>query len=368
MNTIRQKRQSCEACRARKLRCSGDKGGCSRCRGLSLVCRYQDKGAPGRPRKRPRQEQDDRDLSPQDQRTSSSSSNFSPVAPLDEISPHDAVHMFLGPDEFGSLPFDPSGHCGFDALPPGMLGHGDICSFPIELLQATRGNEIHDPEIPLALEACISPASSSPICKCDEDVSATVRSLARATMSHSFIQSLRSGVALTERLLTCPICYDTSKPPRVTVQNVLLIGRLMFEITSGYQKYIQWLNKHCTELDVRSRSETIYLDPGYGLPPDLDLQISGEKFRDLVMHGLQTDAERLLVLGKKFAQRQRNRHMVGHETCPDAEGRCRREQYGGDHDPLDLCPQDPAARKLVPCFRIVDEVRGMIKQVADSVV
>lgn len=249
-----------------------------------------------------------------------------------------------------------------------MLGNGDICSFPLELLQSARVNDIHE-EVPhMALEACISPVSTSQTCKCDEEVSIAVRNLARVNLSHSYIQSLRSGVSLTEQLLTCPICYDTSKPPRVTVQNVLLIGRLMFEITSGYQKYVRWLNKHCTELDVRNRSETVYLDSGYGFPPDLGLQISGEKFRDLVIHGLQMDAERLLVLGKKFAQRQRNRHLVGHETCPDAEGRCRREQYGVDHDPLDLCPQDPAARKLVPCFRIVDEVRGMIKQVADAVV
>ena len=138
----------------------------------------------------------------------------------------------------------------------------------------------------------------------------------------------------------------------------------MFEITSGYQTYLRWLNEHCTELDISNESRTVYL----GVPSELNLQIRGEKLRDLVVHGLQVDVAKLLVLGKQFAQRQRDRHMVGHEACLDSEGRCRRKEEAVDHDPLDLCPQDPVARKLVPCFRIVDEVSRMIKQVADAVV
>jgi hypothetical protein len=34
---------------------------------------------------------------------------------------------------------------------------------------------------------------------------------------------------------------------------------------------------------------------------------------------LQVDVAKLLVLGKQFAQRQRNRHMVGHEACLDSK-------------------------------------------------
>jgi hypothetical protein len=142
----------------------------------------------------------------------------------------------------------------------------------------------------------------------------------------------------------------------------------MFAITAGYERYIRWLKTYCTELDNGNDTETIYLDSGFGMPSDFSLQLSGERFQDLVMHGLKADAEQLMVLGGKFAQRQRNRHMVGHETCPDPEGRCRRKGDGFDYDPLDLCLQEPVARKLMPCFRIVDEVRGMIKGVADAVV
>jgi hypothetical protein len=190
-------------------------------------------------------------------------------------------------------------------------------------------------------------------------------------MSHDIILALRTGVSLAERLLTCPICYDVSKPPRVTVQNVLLIGHLMFEVTSGYLNYLRWLNDKNRRKDVdgseagKERPTTVYLGSGLGV---VDLQISADKLQELVMHGLQSDVERLLALGEKFAQRQRNRHMVGHESCPDPEGHCRRKQDDNvDRDPLDVCPHHPVARRLVPCFRIVDEVRGMIQQVSEAV-
>ncbi|KAL4787077.1 hypothetical protein BJX76DRAFT_319456 [Aspergillus varians] len=288
--------------------------------------------------------------------------------------------MALGPllmetGEFDSLPsLDLSANCGFDSLPRGMLlGGSDICAFPIESW-SWQTQTPHDLDVPpMSMDS--DPYASSPVslplplsCKCDEEVSGIVRSLSRATMAHDIISTLRTGVSLTERLLTCPICYDVSKPPRVTVQNVLLIGHLMFEVTSGYLRYLRWLDDRDKEKEKdyagnedENERETVFLK-------GVDLQISREKLKELVVHGLQTDVERLLLLGKKFAQRQRNRHMVGHETCPEPEGRCRRKHDGvDDRDPLDICPHHPMARGLIPCFRVVDEVREMIQQVADVV-
>ncbi|KAL2823815.1 hypothetical protein BDW59DRAFT_92459 [Aspergillus cavernicola] len=368
MNPTRQERKSCETCRVRKLRCSGEKSGCSRCQSMSLTCRFKDKGAPGRPRKRAVAVRQEQPVlvdygSGLTEGSSSSSSQVSSIVPVPQM----ALGPLLmgGAGEFdSSLPSELSANCGFDSLPRGLLlGDSDnICAFPIESWQTP-----HDSDILPTFDSYVSPVSFSPSCKCDEEVSGIVRSLSRARMSHDIIQTLRTGVSLTERLLTCPMCYDVSKPPRVTMQNVLLIGHLMLEVTSGYQKYLRWLNDNAKDEDEvypGNERETVYLDSGLG---GVDLHISREKLQELVMHGLQTDVERLLVLGKKFAQRQRNRHMVGHEACPDPEGRCRQRQDGVDRDPLDICPHHPVARGLIPCFRIVDEVRGMIQQVADVV-
>lgn len=282
------------------------------------------------------------------------------------ISP-EAIDMVVENNELGSLTNGFHGNCGFDPLPREMIGTSNACSFPLELWQMTRpsGLDLQTPDIQLAMEPYVSTVSPSRSCKCDEEVSSIARRLSHANMGHEIILTLRTGISLTESLLTCPICYDVSKPPRVTVQNVLLIGHLMLEVTSGYCKYLKWLKQDTAEDGVET--ETVYLDSGLGFPSELKLQISSEKLRDLVMDGLQVDVERLLKLGKRFADRQRHRHAVGHEACPDADGRCRRQEYEVNHDPLDVCPHNPVARMLIPCFRIVDEVREMIKQVADAV-
>ena len=168
-------------------------------------------------------------------------------------------------------------------------------------------------------------------------------------------------------LLTCSVCYDLTKPPRVTIQNVLLMGRLMLEITSGYHRYLHWLRESTTEPADGNQSETVYLLPG-PLDALLGFKISGQKLQELILHGLQVDTERLSTLGREFALRQHNRHMVGHEACPDAEGRCWREEYGGDEvDPLEVCPQNCTAKSLTPCYRVVDEVWAAIEKVADAV-
>ncbi|KAJ5639953.1 transcriptional regulator family: Fungal Specific TF [Penicillium longicatenatum] len=367
MNRIRQERKSCEACRTRKLRCSGEKSGCSRCRGLALPCNFKDKGLPGRPRKlvRPEQREEAQIPSREERTGSSGSSQFSPAYSQSPFITQGTCDSLMAAGQLDPLPFELSNICGFDSFQYGSTG---ICSSPTEPWQALCDNGHRDLELPSkAMDSYISPVSFSQSCKCDEEVSDTVRNLSQASMSNDVLQVLRMGVSLAERLLICPLCYDISKPPRVTVQNVLLIGQLMLGITSTYQNYIKWLYKHCTELDAKKESELVYLDSGLGFPSELSLQLSGAKFRGLVMHGLRKDGERLSALGKAFAQRQRNRHMAGHEACPDLGGQCRKKEYfGADHDPLDLCPLDPAARRLVPCFRIVDEVRGMIQQVEEA--
>jgi hypothetical protein len=276
--------------------------------------------------------------------------------------------MLMGNNDFTPLPLEMPNTCGLDSsCSLDFSGSLDFSTFPIGPLSNSHLDHEGLSDMSLATTACISPPLSPQSCQCDDDVSDSVRALSRATMSHNVIRNLRDGVGLTERLLTCPLCYDVSKPPRITVQNVLLIGRLMFEITSTYGKYIKWLREYCTTLDEKRKSETIYLIPGLEIGSELGFKIDGARFYEFITQGLRDDADRLVSVGRLFAQRQKNRHMVGHETCPDVEGRCRREEYGLDHDPLDLCPHNAASRRLTPCFRIVDEVQSMIEQVVEAV-
>ncbi|VUC23475.1 unnamed protein product [Clonostachys rosea] len=268
----------------------------------------------------------------------------------------------LGYDEFGTL--------------PSLLDFNtseQLDSLPLDPFQACLSNHA-DGRNPAELSPNASVTPKTPplqkqqACDCAKRVFEIIRLLKSGPMSHNTVSTLRLGADIVEKLLKCGICYDVSTPPRNTLQNVLLLGRLSLEVTNGYQKYLRWLKDHCKGLGERNKGDTVYLMPGEDAGSALGFKISSDKFYDLIAHGLKSDAERLSDLGKQFAVRQHNRHLVGHEACPDSEGRCLKEEKDhGAPDLLDVCPQSPAARVLTPCYQIVDELRSKIKLFEDAV-
>lgn len=237
-------------------------------------------------------------------------------------------------------------------------------SLPLDPFRACLSNhDMCDPE-PTELSSNTSVTSVLPeqTCDCAHQVFEIIRSLQNGTISHSTVGTLRLGTSIFEMLLSCPICYDTSKPPRITLQNVLLLGRLSIEVTTGYQNYLKWLREYCADLAMRKADDTVYLAAGDDISPGLGLNISSDKLFDLIIDGLKNDASKLSKLGWKLAVRQHNRHLVGHEDCPDGEGRCLKEQKAVNPDPSDICPQSAGAKALTPCYRIVDEVRARIEK------
>ncbi|KAI0469653.1 hypothetical protein GGR56DRAFT_662305 [Xylariaceae sp. FL0804] len=414
MSPPRQSRQSCEACRTRKLKCSSEKTGCSRCQSLGLACEFREKAMPGRRPKRPHpdgwrqqqqqsppqqqqpplsqqhhQKQDDDQQSQQTGQSISEvgSSQERPALADPGLSSAPATHDAVGAGgrpaaaACSSAPAAPpcspltstprtswtrcrwtsSGRC----LNGGVHGSSDDAAAALvpattpTTATAGAGAEPQPQQPPLPTLTC----------SCAKEVFEMGRSLKRGPVSHNFLRILRVGVYLIQQLLTCPACYDLTKPPRVTLPNVLLLGRLALEITSGYRRYLEWLRATCSALAERGETGTVFLMPDrleQAGPGTLDLCIGGERLYDLIAHGLQRDAERLSALGGQFAARQRNRHLIGHETCPDPEGRCWKEGYGAaDPDPSDVCPRSAAAETLTPCYRIVGEVRAKFKELEE---
>lgn len=362
--------------------------GCSRCLHLGLVCKFHDKGIPGRPRKwslvEPREQRcrQDSDLQKQSHLTTSPSTVFAegpssvatsgsrstdllpaaPPPPQDWTSRDRHEEMVFSGDEFGTLPF-------LDFNTTGQLDSLPLESFRACLSNVGPNGNPTEPE-PLSSNSTSVTQTTPPqlqSCDCAKQVFDIIRLLKRDLVSHSTVHILRQGTDLFERLLTCPVCYDVSKPPRVTLQNVLLLGRLSLEVTTGYQQYLKWLKDYCSGLAEREMGDTVYLIPGIDVSSALGFRISSDKFYDIVTEGLQSDAERLSDLGRQFAVRQHNRHLIGHGACPDSEGRCWKDKDDVDPDPSDVCPQSAAARALIPCYRVVDEVRSKIRQFEDAV-
>ncbi|EPE09969.1 c6 finger domain-containing protein [Ophiostoma piceae UAMH 11346] len=388
MYTPRQKRQSCEACRTRKLKCTGDGHTCARCTSLNVTCTYQYMGIPGRPSKLRRQEQRAR---PVHNASGNANANASASASAGAGA---GVRPPLSPA--GLAPSPPTTDHGSDGLgdvvdamldlgslplyPPDFAGTGDFGCLPLELLgqcHSTRHgrDEVDEPDTrlynPLSPDQSRDPLHES--CSCADDVASFIRTLRRCDMSHAMLRDLRVGADLMGQLLACSVCYNLSKPPRLTIQNVLLIGRLMHQVTIGYRRHLRWVQETWDNHADTSRRETVHLVPHRDNGADsadattVGIQVSSRMFRDLIVDGLRMDIARLTELASQFALRQYNRHLVGHEMCPDPEGRCWRERYDIDTDPLDICPKSAASRTLTPCFRIVDAVRAGIKVYAEEV-
>ncbi len=453
VNSTRQKRQSCEACREhppsprpcrahirisepanhdasaaptgkRKLKCTGEGRGCSRCLALNVPCSYQDQGRSGRPRKvRSPHQRACRPSVSEEAAAASTISSLSSLSSLSTIStdstttnrpasrlsnpPSSTMTDDTSPDSLREIEKVLSELGPFPLLPPDVSVVDDFGSLPLDQLSHCHVPRQPPPPPPpaasdvpasdTALARRLSPAHSTKadeteaLCHCADDVAVTVRTLQHRVLSHTMLADLRGGADLMERLLSCPLCYNLTKPPRLTIQNVLLIGRLMHEVTLGYRRYLHWVQDTWSDQEaggqqggpqggqqqdsepgsdaapVDRKRETVYLASSPRSGPLVGLEISRSRFSELVMDGLRADAVRLTDLGMRFAVRQHNRHLVGHEMCPDPQGRCWREWYGLGSDPLDICPRNSAARTLIPCYRVVDAIRLGIKAFSDDV-
>ncbi|CAK7217419.1 hypothetical protein SCUCBS95973_003145 [Sporothrix curviconia] len=352
---------------------------CDRCFSHNVACYYQDKGVPGRPRK----EKQRRPEGPP-RASLTPTPRCTVLSPVASDATSISSHMSRLESLADAADVSSNGLLGPLSLPPVTqmpdVGNFDFdfdFSFPIELFgQCPLVRHSHDTDTETSLvtpaSTTLSPPSSPAApesCTCANEVSTLVRALRhRTTMSHAILGDLRAGAGLVQRLLTCLICYNVAKAPRLTIENVLLIGRLMTEMTTGYRRYLRWVRATAAASRADSNNsttrETVYLD----LSGTASFQISPQKMHELIVDGLQADATRLTDLGAQFALRQHNRHMVGHESCPaDAEGRCWRERYDVDNDPLDICPRNAAARTLTPCYRVVDAIQAGIHAFAAEV-
>ena len=248
------------------------------------------------------------------------------------------------------------------------MDDGIFDKFSLELLAGCHPSGTSETDIPeLSVDTSVAPLLLPAACQCTDEVTNIVRALKEPCISHGLLSTLRQGADTFERLLVCAICYDLTESPRVTIQNVLLIGRLIAELTSGYQKYLTWVTESCDKLVEDNHRESVHLTPDFEIRSDLRIEILGDKLQEIIIQGLQVDAERLTRLGKRFDARQKYRHLVGHEACPDFDGGCWREKSGIEYDPLDICPESDVAHTLIPCFRVAHDVCERIKLFADAV-
>lgn len=375
------------------MKCSGGETLCSRCNHLGIVCKFNEKGLSGRPRRW--------------SLNGAGELQHHPAGRLDEqISPTDVSKELAGQDgttaphtrtlsvqyspwdlSFNLSPNAPGvtidstlsiSQEGVQEPQTGMTStrerdktvsllnfdtRAQLDVFPLDPFRACLPSALQTGNpTELSFSAFGAPTEDAISCDCSRKVFKSIRILERTPDSHEIVHKLRGGLKLVESLLTCHICYDVSRSMAFTLRNVMLVGRMSLEVTTHYHRYLGWVKEYCAGLAGNEPYETVHLGSGPDTSTKVGFKISSDKLYDLITYGLQDDVQRLSNLGTTFATRQHNRHLVGHETCLNLQGRCWKDTLEIDPDPSDVCPQSPVARVLTPCYRIVDEVRARFKE------
>jgi hypothetical protein len=156
----------------------------------------------------------------------------------------------------------------------GLLMEADTFNnFSPEILAGCHPSGTSETDLPeLSTDTTVAPFLLPQACQCTDDVFNIVRTLKGPCIPHGFLSTRRQGVNLFVRLLGCAIFYDLIKSPRVIIQNVLLIGRLMSELTSGYQRYLTWVTESCDKLVEENQRKGVHLTVDLELGADLGLK------------------------------------------------------------------------------------------------
>ena len=278
---------ACDECRTRKLKCSGELTGCSRCKTDRAACIYSPRKQMGRPRKKRR---DDSELEPQTYHTWPMDNNHSqplgsPGLAADTNASMMYTHGSPPPQSYGmaSPPMDYNfGNIGLDyvpttspppssyplSIPPldpsapmdyslsfTQSSHLPQSFSPLPWQQTTYSSPSYPLQNPAASSYLSSPPPTttptpnlSPLCACLPTLNQTLQTLPSATSDPSFphtLQPLRQATAVASSLLycqTCPHAYASA------LQNSMGSVTLLSLVIRAYQGLLG-------QIDQRSRSD-----------------------------------------------------------------------------------------------------------------
>lgn len=194
------------------------------------------------------------------------------------------------------------------------------------------------------------------------------------------IQRLRAATRAAEQLLTCAVCFDTSRGHRGVSGNVYLLSALLASVASSYAQFWDCASSPSVvggggrgrgDAGGGARSAS---DDGYGLVPlrvsvvgegqPVELRVGRDEYLVLVRAGVRADATRLSVLCDRFAERQVRFHSEGHEACT-AEACLMKDDARGsglDRHMRGICPRAADITGYYRCFQAVGMVRSSIAE------
>ncbi|KAI9819965.1 MAG: hypothetical protein M1827_006535 [Pycnora praestabilis] len=387
---------SCDECRARKVKCSGEQQptGCSRCRREALVCKYSVKKQMGRPRKRKSSSLNESDTAlPSDVATKDvgsfhnidpSNGNLTAVLAHDNSIQNKVLQAYDTMSTVKDWTSVPSEHCEeISALPAEttqdhFMGKDALSDIPQYIWPDQMPMDL------LALNPTVSQATSvsttsGPVtpkedtaCACLPSAYLTLSSLQAHLSSPSAylfpfsLSMLRDALGTARTLIRCPHCPLTFSSG---VQNLMLLGTLFPLITEGFGKMLRNIDQEAVAMEATNATKrfrmgdmterSAHLHTGtLDCPAAFEIELDTNQWRQMARSvirsrvlGLGTEHESLSGLVDELSRRQETQHTslrlhpddIGNSVACNPQGG--RPETNGDF----------------VCLRILDNIRKMVK-------
>ncbi|KAH9902116.1 hypothetical protein F4778DRAFT_791064 [Xylariomycetidae sp. FL2044] len=291
------KHRACDECRTRKLACSKEPKGCTRCVREGIPCHYSAQKPMGRPRKRPRDEPTSECLPP--------TKNQMVEIPPDTTDPGLAfINMLVGGDIDFDLPTeadvfqehhqnntaytwnfgytgDASAEVNFDPVPavqpetsttfspanldPALFMSSELTP-PIEQVPDLTPNSANTPE------SSLSTQNPPPTCFCNTNLYLALDSMQKLDQRIELaIRQARLAAKTAYEVVNCPVCsfkmelpIDLCSPLRIRVfQNLMLLATLIPSIVCAYERILRVVDEESDKAKAEQRQLEFRL-PGLG--------------------------------------------------------------------------------------------------------
>lgn len=288
------KHRACDECRTRKLACTKEPDGCSRCKREGITCHYSPQKPMGRPRKRPRDESN-----PENTAVTPAPKNMMKEIPPDTSDPGLAFISMLASDSNFDLMSSPSqekgyswafgytgdslGDIGFDPVPqhtPSFSPSNIDPSLFVSVLEPPSADQVPNlspnsastPESVNSSCSNTSPSQPSQLPRPSKAPSRTCAHTAALYLALDSMQQVPPGVEnaigharratkTAYDVVFCPVCSFKIEPPDHAAsadimrnfQNLMLLAALIPSIVHAYMRILEAVDEEACRATAERR-------------------------------------------------------------------------------------------------------------------
>jgi hypothetical protein len=173
------------------------------------------------------------------------------------------------------------------------------------------------------------------------------------------LNTLRASIASARVMLVCPRCNNPTNKCVAGVHNVMLLGTLMSATAHSYCALFKNLDEQAAAFEAAGRLKRFrfgevggFHTGGMNCPGGLEIQMTGNEYRDFMRRALQKDIKELNDILNEFTERQ-NRHHIAHESEASSIATSEHQSTGAE--------PPRTTKKDYFCLRSVDQVRAALQ-------